>query len=131
MTTFLVFIGTMNAAGAIVMIGALRSSVSDFVLRRATYLLPADRPFEHSAYSHLWLWWAIVATAVLAALNWVAAGWPPEYAPAIVTADVGAYLAFEALAIAASFSPRYGPGVYVAHVLWLSQAAWGIAVLLG
>lgn len=121
----------MNALGVLVMVGALRSSVSDFVLRRATYLLPADQPFEHSRYSHLWLWWAIVGTAVLAALNWVAAGWPPEYARAIVVADVGAYLAFEALAIAGTLSPRYGPGVYVAHVLWLSQAGWGIAVLLG
>jgi hypothetical protein len=130
MTTFLLFIGAMNALGALLMVGALESRVSDFILRRATYLLPASTPFEHSAYSHLWLWWAIVATAVLAALNFVAAGWPAEYARAIVMGDVAAYLAFEALAIAGTFSSRYGPGVYVAHVLWLSQAGWGIYTLL-
>ena len=130
MTTFLLFIGTMNALGALLMIGALKSSVSDFLLRRATYLLPQDQPFVHSSYSHLWLWWAIIATSVLAALNLVAAGWPPEYARAIVMGDVAAYAAFEALAIAGTFSSRYGPGVYVAHFLWLSQAGWGVATLL-
>lgn len=130
MTTFLLFIGTMNALGTLLMIASLESRVSDFVLRRATYLLPADKPFEHSAYSHLWLWWAIIATGVLSALNLVAAGWPPEYARTIVMGDVAAYAAFEALAIAGSFSPRYGGGVYVAHVLWLGQAGWGLATLI-
>ncbi|MFN0246828.1 MAG: hypothetical protein ACKV2T_07955 [Kofleriaceae bacterium] len=130
MTTYLLFIGTMNAFGVVLMVAALKSSVSDWVLRRATFILPADARFEHSAYSHIWLWWAIIATAVLSALNWVAAGWPSEYARAIVMGDVAAYAAFEALAIAGSLSRRYGRGLYIAHVLWIGQAGWGVVTLL-
>jgi hypothetical protein len=130
MSTYLTFIGVMNALGALLMVGALKSSVSDLLLRRYTFILPADRPFEHSAYSHIWLWWAIIATAVLSACNFVAAGWPTEYARTIVMADIGAYSAFELLAIGGTITRRYGPGIWIAHGLWIGQAAWGVATLL-
>lgn len=129
MPAYLLFIGAMNVFGALLMVAALKSSVSDLLLRRLTYILPADKPFVHSPYSHIWLWWAIIATAVLAGLNLVAADWPPEYARVIVIGDVAAYSAFEALAIAGTLSPRYGRGVLVAHVLWVGQAGWGLATL--
>ena len=130
MSTYLTFIGIMNALGALMMIGALKSSFSDLLLRKLTYILPADKPFEHSAYSHIWLWWAIIATSVLSALNFVAVGWPPEYARTIVWGNVAAYSAFELLAIGGTLSRNYGPGIYIAHALWIGQAAWGVVTVV-
>ena len=131
MATYLTFIGAANLLGAGLLAGCLREGFADLLLRRLCWILPQDRPYQHSEYGRLWLWWALVGTAVFGAWNVLAAGWAPEIQRAIAWGDVAAYLAFEALAIAGSLSPRFGPGVHVCHALWLGQAGWGLAVLLG
>ena len=128
MTAYLYFIGTANALGTLLLLGALSEGFADGLLRRWTQILPADAPYEHSAYGRLWLWWAIIGTGFFAAINMVAASWPPSCARVVVFGNIYCYLSFEALAIAGSLSPRFGPGVHVAHVLWLGQAGWGAYV---
>lgn len=130
MSTYLTFIGAMNLLGALLLLGALSESFADGLLRRWTYILPPDVPFTHSPYGRLWLWWAIIGTGFFGALNVIAAGWPAEFARVIVYGDIYAYFAFEALAIAGTFSPRYGKGVLVAHFLWIGQGGWGVFVAL-
>lgn len=131
MNTFLTFIGVANLVGALLLLGALRDDFADLLLRRLTWILPADTPFRHSAYGRIWLWWAIIGTAVFGAWNVLAPSWPPEVQRAIAWGDVLAYGSFELLAIAGSLSPRFGPGVHVCHALWIGQAGWGLWALFG
>lgn len=131
MAAYLTFIGAMNLLGVFLLLGAMSERFADRLLRRWTAILPADTPYTHSPYGRIWLWWAAIGTGFFAALNLVAAAWPPEYARMIVYGDIYAYFAFEALAIAASLSGRYGRGMAVSHVLWLGQGGWGVAVALG
>ncbi len=128
MATYLYFIGAMNVLGVFVLLGALSDDFSDGLLRRWTQIVPKDRPFAHSADSRIWLWWAIIGTGFFGPINLVAAGWPEAYARFVVYGDVYAYGAFELLAIAASISRRYGPGIPICHVLWLVQGGWGAYV---
>lgn len=129
MRHYLCFIGVMNALGVLALLGCLREDVADRLLRRWCWIVPQDHPYTHSPYGRLWLWWAILGTAAFSAWNLAATTWPPELARQIILGDVCVYLGFEALAIAGSRSPRFGPGVHVAHVLWLGQAGWGIWTL--
>ena len=131
MTTYLLFIGTMNALGTLLLLGALNEGFADGLLRRWTYIIPRDVPYQHSEYSRLWLWWAIVGTSVFAFLNIVAASWPAEFATWIVIGDVWAYACFEALAIAGTLSTRFDQGLWVAHILWIGQGGWGAMVVGG
>ncbi len=130
MPTYLTFIGTMNVIGTCLLLGALNERFSDALLRRWTWIIPQDREFRHSDYSRVWLWWAIIGTAVFSGWNIIAANWPAEQARIIVWGDVVAYGSFEALAIAGSLSRNYGPGIHVAHVLWIGQAGWGVFAAL-
>lgn len=131
MRSYLIFIGIMNALGTLLLLGALHQNFADGLLRRWTYLLPAQTPYQHSAYGRIWLWWAIIGAAVFAGWNLAAAAWPPEFARVIVLGDIFAYGIFELLAIGGTLSPRFGPGIWIAHGLWLGQAGWGIAVYAG
>jgi hypothetical protein len=125
------FMAAVNLLGVGLLLGALSERFADALLRRWTWILPPDTPYCHSEYGRIWLWWAIIGAGFFAALNLIAAGWPPAYARTIVWLDVACYLAFEALAIAAMFSPRrWGAGMKVAHVLWLGQAGWGVGAAL-
>ena len=131
MSAYLYFIGTMNALGALLLLGALNERFADGLVRRWTYMIPAEARYEHSAYGRIWLWWAIIGTAFFGALNLIAASWPWEFARVVVYGDIFCYAAFELLAIAGSFSPRYGPGLkVVAHFLWIGQGGWGVFVAL-
>lgn len=130
MSLYLYFIGTMNTIGALLLVGALSDDFSDKLLRRWTSIIRPDTRFVHSEYSRVWLWWAIIGTAFFGPLNLVAASWPPEFARTIVYGDIFCYSVFELLAIAMTFSDKYGPGKYVTHFLWIGQAGWGVIVAL-
>lgn len=130
MSVYLTFIGVMNLLGALCLLGALHEGFADLLLRRLCWIIPQARPYQHSDYGRLWLWWAIIGTFVFGGWNLCAASWPERFARVIVAGDVLAYGSFELLAIAGSLSSRFGPGVHVAHVLWLGQAGWGVWCLL-
>ena len=130
MSTYLIFIGAANLIGAFLLLACLKESWADLLLRRLCYFLPQEKPYVHSEYSRLFLWWAIIGTGFFGAINIVASGWPTEYATWIVYGNIYCYAAFELLAIAGSLSPRFGAGVHVAHVLWIGQAGWGVYTLL-
>jgi len=130
LSVYLAWIGCANALGVGLLLGALHEGFADGLLRRWTHLIPDETPYQHSAYGRVWLWWAIIGTVFLAAINGIALGWPPAYARVIAWGNVYCYGAFEALAIAASTSPRWGKGMRVAHVLWIGQTGWGLWVLL-
>lgn len=131
MRTYLGFIGTMNALGTLLLLGALNQGFADGLLRRWTWLIPQSEPYRHSPFGRVWLWWAVIGTAWFSVINFVAMDWPVAFARVVAWGNVGAYGAFEALAIAATLSMRYGPGMTVAHVLWIAQAGWGLWVLYG
>ena len=130
MSVYLSFIGVMNLLGTLLLLGALRESFADGLLRRWTYVIPRDTPYTHSAYGRVWLWWAAIGTGFFGVLNLVAAHWPEPFARVVLYGDIYAYASFEALAIAGTLSGRYGPGMSVAHVLWLGQGGWGVALAL-
>jgi hypothetical protein len=129
MLTFLTWIGLANAAGALLLAAATRDDISDRLLRRWTWILPADAPFRGGHGTVIWTWWAAIGTAGLAWLNLRAAALGGSLAREVAQVDVAVYLGFEALAIAGSLSRRYGPGLWIAHVLWLGQGCWGLWAL--
>lgn len=130
LSVYLIWIGSANALGVAMLLAALNESFADGLLRRWTKMIPDESPYTHSAYGRVWLWWAIIGTGFFAALNFIALGWPVPYARVIAWGNVYCYGCFELLAIAASFSPRWGKGIRVAHVLWIGQTGWGVWALL-
>ena len=130
MTSYLIFIGTMNVLGAGLLLGALSEPFADGLLRRWTAIIPPETPFRYGPYGRIWLWWATIGTGFFGVINLVAAGWPVEFARAIVYGNIYAYGSFELLAVAASWSGRYGKGINVSHALWIGQAGWGVATVL-
>jgi len=130
LSVYLTWVGSANALGVLLLLGALREDFADGLLRRWTRIIPEDQPYRHSDYGRVWLWWAIIGTGFFAALNFVALGWPPRYARVIAWGDVYCYGSFELLAVAASFSPRWSVGIRATHFLWIGQAAWGVSAAL-
>ena len=131
MRAYLLWIGCANALGFVLLIGAMSDSFADGLLRRWTKIIPDDTPFQHSAYSRIWLWWAVIGTGFYAGLNIVALDWPWAYARWVVYGNIYAYAFFEVLAIAATANrKRWGVGIYVTHVLWIAQAGWGVMTAL-
>ena len=133
MRTYLLYIGGVNALGVALLLGAMSDAFADKLLRRWTAILPPDKPFVHSAYSRIWLWWAVIGTGFYVLINFVAYSWPIEYVRWIVIGNCYAYFSFEALAIAATLRARhrYGKGLtVVSHFLWIAQGGWGVVTLL-
>jgi len=133
MRTYLLYIGGINALGVLLLVGAMSDAFADKVLRQWTAIIPSDKRFVHSEYSRIWLWWAVIGAGFFVLINFGAYGWPSAYARWVVIADVYAYFAFEALAIAATVRARhrYGVGLTViSHVLWIGQGGWGVVTLL-
>ena len=129
METFLTFIGVMNVLGAVMLIAATRPSVSDRLLRQWTRILP-EQPVIHSeAGAGVWTWWAAIGTAGFAWVNLRAASMGGLFAVEIVRMDVAIYGAFELLAVAGTISRRFGPGLWVCHLLWIGQGGWAAYVL--
>lgn len=126
---FLLFMGLMNTLGAVLLMAATRETVSDLLLRRWTRILPLDRPFRYGPGAVLWTWWAAVGTAGFAWLNLRALQLAPTFAEEIIRFDVMVYLGFEGLAVLGSASRQYGPGLWLAHPLWIGQALWGMSAL--
>lgn len=130
MSSYLCFIGAMNVMGSILLLGALSDWFADGLLRRWTQIIPPDVPYAHGPYARIWLWWAAIGTGFFGVLNVVASDWPPAFGRVVLYGDVYAYASFEALAIAGTLSRRFGPGLWVAHPLWLGQGGWGLALAL-
>lgn len=85
----------------------MNENFADGLLRRWTKLIPDETPYRHSTYGRVWLWWTIIGTGFLAAVNFIAIDWPAPYARVIGWGNVYGYGAFEALAIAASLRPGW------------------------
>ena len=130
MHTYLTFIGSVNLLGALLLLGAQNERFADNLLRRWTRMINSDEPCRNTPYLQAWLWWATIGTGFFGAINLVARGWPAEYARTIVMGNVYCYGSFEVLAIAMMFSPKWGEGKYLNHLLWIGQGGWGVAVLL-
>ena len=128
--SYLLFIGTMNALGAVLLLAATRPSVSDVLLRRWTWIVPQDQPYPDAPGPAVWTLWAAIGTAGFAWLNFRACTWPAAMASEVVLLDVIVYGSFELAAIIGTARGRWGPGLWVTHPLWLGQAAWGGWVLL-
>ena len=119
------------ALGFFLLLGAMSDNFADGLLRRWSKIIPDDKPYRHSEYSRVWLWWAVIGAGFYAGLNFVALDWPWEYARWIVLGNVYAYGFFELLAIGATLNrKRWGVGIYVTHFLWIGQAGWGVLVAL-
>lgn len=131
MNAYLWWIGTVNGLGFFLLLGAMNDDFSDGLLRRWSKIIPDDKPFVHSEYSRVWLWWAVIGAGFYAGINIIATGWPAEYARVIVWGNVYAYGFFEVLAIAATFSKKkWGSGIWLTHFLWIGQAGWGVYAAL-
>ena len=65
MSTYLTFIGCMNAAGAVILLACLNEDFADRLLRRWFYIVPQDTPYKHSAYGPIWLWWATIGSLLI------------------------------------------------------------------
>ena len=129
MKAYLIWIGGVNAFGMLLLLGAMSDNFADGLLRRWTKIIPDDRPYKHSEYSRVWLWWAVIGAGFYAAINLIALGWPWEYARWIVYGNIYAYFFFEALAIAATVRRKnWGSGIWLTHFLWIGQGGWGVVV---
>lgn len=131
LATYLTFIGAMNLLGVLVLAAALHEEVMDAFLRRWTWIYPrSSPPLRHGPGTRAWLWWATIGSGFFGAINLLAADWPVAPARAVAWGDVYAYGAFEVLALGMTLSRRFGPGVWICHVLWLAQGGWGVWVLM-
>lgn len=127
--TFLTFIGCANLLGALLLFASTSPELSDRVLRRWTWILPQDQPYPPGLGPGVWALWAAIGTAGFAWLNLRARAWAPALAAEVIRLDVLVYAGFELAAIVATLRRRWGPGLWLAHPLWLGQAGWGAYVL--
>lgn len=126
---YLTFIGVMNLLGAVMLLAATRAGVSDRLLRQWTSIVPRDQPYPDGTGPVVWTVWAAIGTAGFAWLNLRARTWDPALASEVVRLDVLVYAGFELAAVVGSATRRWGPGLWIAHPLWLAQAGWGAWVL--
>jgi len=130
MTTYLSFIGMVNALGAALLLACFSDRVADVVLRRGAYIIAGDAPVTHTPHSRVWLAWATIGAVVFAGWNLAARAWPADIARTIVLGDAVAYGLFWVFAVVGTIARRragsgVGPGILAGHLLWPAQGGWG------
>ena len=91
MADFLSWIGLYNALGVFVLIGLQHEGFADFMLRRATQIIAEE--YTHGPFGRMWLWWATVGNAFLAAVMLLALQWPRAAQFEVIVGVVALYLA--------------------------------------
>ena len=72
--------------------------------------------------------WVGLLNACLGAMLILAPSWDPAARNALLITMIVGYAAVLCLAIAALWSPNYGPGIYICIPLWAALLAWTVAV---
>lgn len=128
MSDFLLWIGLYNLIGSIMLMAMHFERIADTLLRRATEIIA--EPYLHGAYGRLWLWWAATMNLFVGVVMLLATRWEAVVQKEIILAVVGIYVLMYLVMVFGGRKPKYGSGIYVTHVLWLIQIAWGIYTFL-
>lgn len=124
MTSFLLWIGAYNVAGALFLPALLQESFADRVLRKWLQILA--EPYSHGVYGALWIWWAAIANLFLGGIMLAATRWNLEAQTGVTIGVLALYGLGVVLMLAAAQSPRFvARGIYGTLVLWVAQIAWG------
>ncbi len=114
--------------GSIVFAGCVVEPFADKLKRQWTFLLA--EPYEHGQYGHIFVMWAAILNIALGAFLILAPNWDPAARQAVLIATNVGYAIFFCMAVAGLRSPKYGPGMWIALVLWGVLLAWGLAAMV-
>ncbi len=127
MNNFLLWIGIYNVLGALLLMALNSEKISDTVLRKYTEII--NEPYSHGPFGQLWLWWAATSNLFLGLVMVLSTRWSDLAQKEVAILAVATYVLMYLVLIIGGRKPKYGRGIYVAHILWLFQIGWGLWVI--
>jgi len=118
-------VGGWNLFGCVMLVFCVYEPFADKVFREWTYFL--TKPYEHGSLGHFFILWICILNGALGIFLIKAPAWNKSARNAILITAIISYALCVGLAIAGLQSPNYGPGLYIAIILWAGLLAWAIA----
>ena len=128
MTVFLFYIGLYNVLGALLLVSLNSQKLSETLLRKYTEII--NEPYSHGPFGRMWLWWAATSNLFLGLTMVISSRWPKEIQKEIIVLVLITYSLMYTVMLFGGKKPKYGRGIYVTHILWLSQIAWGLYTII-